>query len=81
PTAVYRYLPQMDVEDAAQWIVDAVAERPARRTTPSALVFYIATAIAPGPALKWLGDFYRRRGERLMKKLKADQARQAASSS
>lgn len=81
PTAVYRYLPQMDVEDAAQWIVDAVAQRPARRTTAVALAFYFATAVAPGPALKLLSHFYRRRGARLMKKLQADQARQAASSS
>jgi short-subunit dehydrogenase len=74
PTAIYKYMPQMDVEDAAGWIVDAVAKRPARRTTPIALAFHIATTVAPGPALKLLGDFYRRRVERLTKRLATEKS-------
>ena len=69
PTAVYRHLPQMDVVDAAGWIVDAVASRPVRRTTRSAWMFHVATAALPGPALKLLARFYARRAARLAKQL------------
>ncbi|WP_029919604.1 SDR family NAD(P)-dependent oxidoreductase [Nevskia soli] len=60
PTKIYKYLPQMDVADAAGWIVDAVKTRPARRTTHMARAFNIATAAAPGPSLQVLGQFYSR---------------------
>jgi short-subunit dehydrogenase len=74
PTAIYRYLPQMDVEEAASWIVEAVATRPVRRTIPLALAFHVATAALPGPALKLLGAFYARRSARLKAKLEASQS-------
>lgn len=74
PTAIYRYLPQMDVEQAAGWIVDAVRRQPARRTTGMALAFHLATAALPGPALRLLAGFYRRRNRQLMQKLQAEQA-------
>jgi len=74
PTAIYKYLPQMDVADAARWIVEAVAKRPARRTIRLALAFHVVTAALPGPALKLLGAFYARRTARLKQRLAADTA-------
>lgn len=72
PTAVYKYLPQMDVADAAAWIVDAIAKRPARRTIAAALAFQVATVVMPGPALKLLAGFYARRVAKLRKQAEAE---------
>lgn len=69
PTALYKHLPQMDVADAARWIVEAIETRPARRTIRTALAFHVATAAMPGPALKALGLFYARARDRLAKRL------------
>ena len=69
PTKLYNYLPQMDVADAAGWIVDAVKTRPARRTTHLAQAFTVATAVAPGPALQVLGQFYKRMLARVQKRI------------
>jgi len=69
PTAVYKYLPQMEVPDAAGWIVDAIATRPVRRTIRTALAFHIATVVLPGPTLKVLASFYANRAAKLRKKL------------
>lgn len=72
PTAVYKYLPQMDVSDAAGWIVEAIATRPARRTIRTALAFQLATIVMPGPALKLLAGFYAQRVNKLRKKVEAE---------
>ncbi|MES2684180.1 MAG: SDR family NAD(P)-dependent oxidoreductase [Pseudomonadota bacterium] len=72
PTAVYKYLPQMDVSDAAGWIVDAIRTRPARRTIPFALGFHIATAVMPGPAIRLMGRFFNNRAAKLKAKLEAE---------
>jgi len=69
PTAIYKYLPQMDVADAAGWIVDAIATRPVRRSIPAALAVQIATAILPGPTLRGMAVFYANRAAKLRKKL------------
>ncbi|HSW14045.1 MAG TPA: SDR family NAD(P)-dependent oxidoreductase [Solimonas sp.] len=74
PTKVYKYLPQMEVADAAGWILDAIAKRPARRTTPLATGFLLATAAVPGPALKLFAEFYRRRLEKAQQRLQSEQA-------
>ncbi len=74
PTAVYKYLPQMEVADAAAWIVEAIATRPARRTIRTALAFQVATVIMPGPALKLLASFYARRVAKLRQKVEAEAA-------
>ncbi|AXQ28367.1 SDR family NAD(P)-dependent oxidoreductase [Solimonas sp. K1W22B-7] len=73
PTKVYKYLPQMEVAEAAGWILDAIAKRPARRTTPLATGFLLATAAVPGPALKLFAQFYKRRLEKAQEKLRADE--------
>lgn len=65
PTAAYRNVEQMEPDEAAQWIVDAAIHRQARRTTWLARSFGIATAIAPGPALRLIAGYFRRRARRL----------------
>jgi len=72
PTAVYKYLPQMEVADAAGWITEAVESRRARRAPVFALGFWLATAAVPGPSLKLLARFYRRRLEKLKNKLERE---------
>lgn len=71
PTAIYQFLPQMEVADAARWIVEAIATQPARRTIKIALAFHIATAILPGPTLKFMDGFFANRAAKLRKKLAA----------
>ncbi len=73
PTKVYKYMPQMDVTEAARWIVDAVKTRPARMTTYMAQAFHVATAAAPGPALLVLGKFYKRMLARYTKRMEQEQ--------
>jgi short-subunit dehydrogenase len=68
PTAVYRQMPQMDVNDAAGWIVDAVRRRPARRTTVMAHAVGVATAFAPGPVGEVVTRLFNRHLRRLQKK-------------
>ena len=77
PTALYKYLPQMDVAEAAGWIVDAVKTRPARRTTRMAQAFHIATAAVPGPSLMVIGQFYKRMLARMQKRMERLEARNA----
>ena len=72
PTAVYKYLPQMKVAYAAGWITEAVESQRARRAPLFALGFWLATAAAPGPSLKLLAGFYRRRLEKLKHKLEQE---------
>ena len=72
PTAVYKYLPQMEVDDAAGWIVEAIESRRARRAPLFALGFWLATAAAPAPTLKLLAGFYKRRLDKLKHKLERE---------
>jgi short-subunit dehydrogenase len=74
PTAIYKYLPQMDVEAAAGWMVEAISKRPARKTIAVAVAFHVATAMVPSVALKLLGNFYQNRGKKLQAKLAAERA-------
>jgi len=69
PTKIYNHLPQMDVADAAGWIVEAVKTRRAHRTIRVARAFNIATAAAPGPALRVLGQFYKLGLARVQKRM------------
>jgi short-subunit dehydrogenase len=73
PTKVYKYMPQMEVPEAARWIVDAVRYRPARITTRLAHAFNVATAVAPGPAITVLGQFYKRMLARYTRRMEQEQ--------
>ncbi len=68
PTAIYKNLKMMDVEEAAQWMVRAVEDRPARISDRRGTAFAIATAIAPGTTIRGAGWFFDRMVRRLAKK-------------
>lgn len=47
-TPLYRKLPMLSAEDAAQWLVKAVRKRPARLATPIGQAWEMSTATLPG---------------------------------
>lgn len=68
PTAIYRRMPMMDVDSAADWMVDAVLHRPARVSDLRGRAFAVATALAPGAMTRfagWLFDRVAARAARL----------------
>ncbi|HEY0975769.1 MAG TPA: SDR family NAD(P)-dependent oxidoreductase [Solimonas sp.] len=68
PTAVYRYLPQMRVEDAAEWIARAIDKRPLRIASRVGEAWHTATAILPGPTVEWTGRLFKVVGQRLQRR-------------
>lgn len=67
PTAAYKYLPQMEVEDAAGWIVEAVQKRPARVATRIAEAWTVALSALPGVTTLLTGKFMLNRARKLQK--------------
>ncbi|HWU69004.1 MAG TPA: SDR family NAD(P)-dependent oxidoreductase [Stenotrophobium sp.] len=65
PTKVYRYLRQMDVDKAAEWIVRAVRKRPYRIASRLGDTWGMATTALPGPTVEWTGRLFRFVGKRL----------------
>jgi short-subunit dehydrogenase len=74
PTKVYRYLRQMDVNDAADWIVKAIEKRPARLTSRLGEAWGTATMVMPGPTMDWTGRLFRYMGKRLQKRAENEDA-------
>ncbi len=75
PTKIYKYLPQMNVEVAAQWIVDAVKNKPARKTNLFGETFGVITAALPGTTTKGFGLLFKTVGKQLQKRAeKADRS-------
>lgn len=68
PTAIYRYIPQMKAERAAQWIVEAIHKRPSRVANPLGEAWNAATALLPGPTIKWTGRLFQVVGKRLQQR-------------
>lgn len=68
PTKIYKYLKQMDVDDAAGWIVDAVRKRPVRKTSRLGEAFNLATTVLPGPTTRAMGLLFNVVGSRLQKR-------------
>lgn len=73
PTKVYQYIDQLDVSVAAGWITEAVARKPARRTTGQAAFFTVMIALAPARALRWLAGYGKRRVAKMMKQMQQEQ--------
>jgi len=65
PTAAYKYIPQMDVEEAAGWIVEAIQKRPARMATRLAEAWTVALSALPGVTTLFTGKFMLNRARRL----------------
>lgn len=68
PTAIYRYLPQMDRNKAAEWMVEAIENRPVRMTTYAGRTWGAATAVLPGPTVRVTGRLFRTVGEVLRRR-------------
>ena len=76
PTAAYKYLKQMDVDDAAGWIIEAVEKRPARMATRIGEAWNVALSALPGITTLFTGKFMLARGRKLQKL--AEQADQSS---
>ena len=65
PTKLYRKLPMMGADEAADWMLRAVRDRPARVSDPRGFAFQMAMAAAPGPTARFTGWFF----DRMVRKL------------
>lgn len=70
PTKAYKYIRQMDVRDAADWIVKAVEKRPARITSTMGNAWGLATSAMPSITMKWTGRLFNYGAKRLARKVK-----------
>lgn len=68
PTKAYRYLRQMDVDDAGKWVVKAVERHPARLTSRLGEAWGAAAMVLPGTTTDWTGRLFRYMGRRLQKR-------------
>lgn len=68
PTAVYRYLKQMDVDDAAEWVLRAIQRRPFRVASRLGEAWGMATFALPKPSTLWTGRLFKAVGKRLEKR-------------
>lgn len=60
PTAIYRYLPQLEVDEAAAWIVKAIERRPFRVAGGLGVAWSLASTLLPKASVKWTGRMFRR---------------------
>jgi short-subunit dehydrogenase len=67
PTAAYKYIKQMDVEEAAGWIVQAIEKRPARMATRIGEIWNVALSALPGLTTQFTGKFMLNRARKLQK--------------
>lgn len=72
PTKVYRYLRQMDVTDAGDWIVRAIEKHPMRLTSPLGNAWGAAAMVMPGTTTDWTGRMFRYMGRRLQKRVEKE---------
>src|SRR5699024_956992 len=70
-TAIYKYMPMMSVDKAAQWLVKACEKKPARITRPLGRVGSTLLAMAPGPATRLPQPLFRGMDALLAKALKS----------
>lgn len=78
PTPIYRDLQQMDVSDAAGWIVRAVEKRPARVSRIGGTVMEVVNVVFPGTAALWTGRALRFTDRWLQKRIDRDDITTAA---
>lgn len=72
PTRIYRYLPQMRVDDAAEWIMRAIDKQPLRIANRLGEAWNAATALLPGPTVRWTGQLFQTLGTRLQQRAERD---------
>lgn len=69
-TAIYKYMPMMQVKKAASWIVEACEKRPARIARPMGKVGSVLLAALPGPVTRLPQPLFRSMDAMLAKRLK-----------
>ncbi len=67
-TQLYKDMKMMDTEDAADWIIKAIANKPQRLTSFVGEAWSTATALMPNQTTKWTGRFFNYMGKRLQAK-------------
>ena len=68
-TRIYKHMRMMDTDAAADWLVKAVREKPARIARPLGNVGSVVLAALPGPATRYTQPLFRLMDWRLKKKL------------
>src|SRR5699024_9305860 len=58
-TKIYKYMPMMSVDKAAQWLVKACEKKPASVTRPLGRLSSALLAVTPGPATRWPQPLFR----------------------
>jgi len=71
-TSIYKHMPMMNLDRAADWIVTAVLKRPARITSPVGTLGGIAMAALPGLVTRLTQPLFRQMDKRLKQKLEQD---------
>lgn len=66
-TELYSKIPMMPVDEAAQWMLKAVLDRPARVCARSGHAWQVSTAVAPGLTTRYTARFLKRMLGRLQK--------------
>lgn len=72
-TSIYKYMPMMNVDKAARWIVKAVNRQPARVGSPLGVVGSLALAALPGPVTRLTQPAFRQMDRLLTRKLTREQ--------
>ena len=78
PTAIYKKVPAMTPEQAAQWIVRAVEKRPAVIGRPGGTLMEIGGALLPGTSALWTGRMLRFTDRWLQSRVARDERATAA---
>lgn len=71
-TSIYKHMRMMDTDAAADWLVKAVRERPARIARPLGNVSSVILAALPGAATRYTQPLFRLMDYRLKRKLEKD---------
>ena len=72
PTKMYEKIPMMSPDEAAQWMVDAVAKRPARIARRVGEAMAVAKTAAPGLTTSVMARVFNYRAKRLRQQMKEE---------
>ena len=72
PTAAYKYIKQMDVDEAAGWIIEAIEKRPARMATRVGEAWGVAQKALPKLITALTGRLMLNRAKRLAKRVEQE---------
>ena len=72
PTAIYRHVPMMDVEDAGRWIVEAIKTRRPRIGPRLGDAWGAATMLLPRVTTEVSGRLFRMVGRRLQARVRRE---------